>query len=315
MRSTGLWTLRSTVGAAFPIYVDGTLALTLSASGAATAAGAFGVTGALGVTGNTTLSTLAATKAYGAAPAGTSQPFVLTTTFSGDAGGTTDARGLNLSMTASGANSIARLSGFNNNISVTASAGTVAIANLMNGSMTVTGNAAVTLLRLSDITAVFGTGSASVTDAQVYYGRITRTSGTAAVTTARVFYADDSGGAYSTNAFGYDAAVMSAAATLTANYRAQNTAGTGRWGFYGSGTALNAFAAGVRIGSVVAPVAMLDVTGNIAATTTYQSGAPAGSSAGLWKFGALQSGAVVVDTTRSVYVDIGGVVYHLIVST
>ncbi len=47
---------------------------------------------------------------------------------------------------------------------------------------------------------------------------------------------------------------------------------------------------------------------------TYQSAAPAGSSAGLWKLGALQTAAVVLDTTRSIFVDIGGVVYKLMVA-
>ncbi len=49
--------------------------------------------------------------------------------------------------------------------------------------------------------------------------------------------------------------------------------------------------------------------------TTIATAAPAGSSAGTWKLGALQTGAVVLDTTRSIYVDIGGTVYHLMVST
>ncbi len=53
---------------------------------------------------------------------------------------------------------------------------------------------------------------------------------------------------------------------------------------------------------------------SLAVTATLATGAPAGSSAGLWKLGALQAGAVVVDTTRSVFIDIGGVVYKLIVA-
>ncbi len=47
---------------------------------------------------------------------------------------------------------------------------------------------------------------------------------------------------------------------------------------------------------------------------TLSSSAPAGSSSGVWKFGALQTAAVVLDTTRSIFVDIGGVVYKLMVA-
>lgn len=43
--------------------------------------------------------------------------------------------------------------------------------------------------------------------------------------------------------------------------------------------------------------------------------APAGSSVAAWKLGALQTAAVVLDTTRSLYVDVGGTVYHVLVST
>lgn len=61
----------------------------------------------------------------------------------------------------------------------------------------------------------------------------------------------------------------------------------------------------------------LQFSGTNAATflTTIATAAPAGSSAGLWKLGALQTGAVVLDTTRSLYVDVGGVVYHVMLST
>lgn len=56
--------------------------------------------------------------------------------------------------------------------------------------------------------------------------------------------------------------------------------------------------------------------GNItAAAGSIITGAPAGATAGMWKFGSLVTAAVVVDTTRSLYVDIGGTVYHLMVGT
>ncbi len=49
-------------------------------------------------------------------------------------------------------------------------------------------------------------------------------------------------------------------------------------------------------------------------STTLATAAPAGASAGLWKLGSLVTAAVVVDTTRSVFVDIGGTVYKLLVA-
>lgn len=49
-------------------------------------------------------------------------------------------------------------------------------------------------------------------------------------------------------------------------------------------------------------------------TGTAQTSAPSGASAGVWKLGSLVTAAVVLDTTRSIFVDIGGVVYKLMVA-
>jgi hypothetical protein len=52
---------------------------------------------------------------------------------------------------------------------------------------------------------------------------------------------------------------------------------TGVWGFYEQGTADNAFAGNTRFGAVTAPVATVDVTGSVAATTSIlSSGATSG---------------------------------------
>lgn len=48
--------------------------------------------------------------------------------------------------------------------------------------------------------------------------------------------------------------------------------------------------------------------------TLQSTVAPSGASAGVWKLGSLVTAAVVPDTTRSLYVDVGGVVYKLIVA-
>lgn len=49
---------------------------------------------------------------------------------------------------------------------------------------------------------------------------------------------------------------------------------------------------------------------------TYQSAAPAGSSAGLWKLGNVVTGLTLsANLTQAVYIDIGGVVYKLLTGT
>ncbi len=57
------------------------------------------------------------------------------------------------------------------------------------------------------------------------------------------------------------------------------------------------------------------VANTLYSTSSFQSAAPAGSTAGLWKLGEIKAGAVVLDTTRSIQVDIGGTVYNVMVST
>ncbi len=55
--------------------------------------------------------------------------------------------------------------------------------------------------------------------------------------------------------------------------------------------------------------------GTLYSLGTLQSAAPSGSTAGLWKLGAIKAGGITVDTSRSIQVDIGGVVYNVVVST
>ncbi len=71
------------------------------------------------------------------------------------------------------------------------------------------------------------------------------------------------------------------------------------------------------------PDTLLSILGNgtmtalgaIVSGSTLSTTAPAGSSAGLWKLGAIKAGAVTLDTSRSIQVDIGGTVYNVMVST
>ena len=79
-----------------------------------------------------------------------------------------------------------------------------------------------------------------------------------------------------TNFFCYSAANIAngTAQTVTSAYGfiSQMASGTGRWGFYSSGTANNAFNGNVRFGGVTAPTVPVDVTGAIAATSTITGG-------------------------------------------
>lgn len=282
--TTGTWDLRTTVGGAFPIKVDGVLALTLGAAGAVAVAGiltaaSLSVTTTLGVTGNATFSgTITANKAYGVAPAGASTANTFIATLSGDPGGTTDAKVTSSSITVTGANSLASVIGANNAVTLSHSAGTVANANIYSGTITNTGNGAVTTSRAIDFRTVLSTGSGAFTTLQLFYGKASRSSGTGTATTVSVFYAADSGGVYATNAIGFDSEAMSGAGTLTANFRAANSANTGRYAFLSTGTAISSFGgtvvtvasstsfAGLNIPHGAAPTS--PINGDIWSTTT-----------------------------------------------
>lgn len=72
-----------------------------------------------------------------------------------------------------------------------------------------------------------------------------------------------------TNQFGFNvASTMVGATTLNVGFSSQLASATGSWNFYASGTADNAFAGNVRIGSTTAPVVALDVTGGIQTSRT-----------------------------------------------
>jgi len=66
-------------------------------------------------------------------------------------------------------------------------------------------------------------------------------------------------------AIGIDIASFTATSVGAVTYGIRNamSAGTDRWGYYGSGAAQNAFVGNTRIGSVVAPTVALDVTGSV----------------------------------------------------
>ena len=110
--------------------------------------------------------------------------------------------------------------------------------------------------------------------------------GGSAVTNQYGFLVDDIFGA--TNNYGFYSRVAS---------------GANKWGFYANGTANNAFNGKSRFGDVTAPVATVDVTGNVAATTSILS---TGATSGVgYATGA--GGAVTQLTSRTTGVTLNNV--------
>lgn len=71
-----------------------------------------------------------------------------------------------------------------------------------------------------------------------------------------------------TNQYGFAVATTLTGATNNYGYYGDIASGTGRWNFFANGTADNAFAGNVRIGSTTAPTVALDVTGAALVSTT-----------------------------------------------
>lgn len=102
-------------------------------------------------------------------------------------------------------------------------------------------------------------------------------------------------GAAVTNQYGFWANTQLIGATNNFGFRGEIASGTGRWNFYAAGTANNAYNGNSRFGGVTAPVATVDVTGSVAATTTILS---TGATSGIgYATGA--GGAVTQGTSRT----------------
>jgi hypothetical protein len=226
------------------------------------------LTGNLVVNGNTTLgdasgdtltinagtwtlgSNATATRAMGAAAAGTTNVLAWATTFTGDSGGTSNVRSADFMITGSGGNA--------------ASSARAAV-----GEATWAGSATLTTL-MGFNSALSLTSSGGVTTADVFRAGAITLSSTGVATTANAFHALDQGHAtLVTNAHGFNCDNFTASATLTVSYRGQMTSGTGKWNAYMDGNADNAFAGKVRIGSTTAPTVPLDVTGDINGSTNF----------------------------------------------
>jgi hypothetical protein len=94
---------------------------------------------------------------------------------------------------------------------------------------------------------------------------------TVALTNLSHFYANEGSyiaGYTLTNSYGFHASSGLIGGTNNYGFYGNIAAAANRWNFFASGTANNAFAGNVRIGSTVAPTVALDVTGAVLISTT-----------------------------------------------
>lgn len=97
-----------------------------------------------------------------------------------------------------------------------------------------------------------------------------------------------------TNQYGFSVSNLTNA-TNNYGFHSNITAATNAWNIYAAGTANNAFAGNSRFGGFTAPVATVDVTGNVAATTTILS---SGATSGIG-YGTGAGGTVTQATSRT----------------
>lgn len=90
----------------------------------------------------------------------------------------------------------------------------------------------------------------------------------------------------------------------------RGSSGSG-WEWYGVAGNLNLFDLTNSVNSLVMSPGS---SGVLTLIGSVQTAAPTGATAGHWKLGSLVTGAVTLDITRSVFVDIGGVVYKFMVA-
>ncbi len=207
-----------------------------------------------------------ATTSAGALAAGVTFLNTITSTATGDAGGTTNLIAYDWNAQFNGGNATAALQTILCDATHNASA-------LLGSCLALSGRIVVN-------------SSGNITTAADFSTNAPVFNSTGVITTKIGYRCVNQGNATKvTNAIGFDANTFTPSITLTASFRSQQNSGTGAWGFYHSGTANNAFNGNVRIGSTTAPTVALDVTGqgkfsaSLAAiggiTTSGTLGAPA----------------------------------------
>lgn len=208
---------------------------------------------------------LTETRAVGAAAAGAVSGQSFNTTFTGDAGGTTNLRGYVYAVTGSGTNAAAGLTA--SRIAPTWAGTGVALTTLLGEFMfpTVSGTGnATTVLGYNVQHQLSSSGGAPTATGYLVTAPIL--SSTGAIGTLTGFSTANLGHAsLVTNAIGFGAADMTASLTLTAGFRGQVTSGTNKYNLYMDGTAQNFLQGVTGIG--------------IAAAASTQLNLPAGTTA------------------------------------
>jgi hypothetical protein len=203
-----------------------------------------------------------ATRSAGARAAGLSVVLTNNITVSGDAGGTSNIRGVVTNLTYSGGNAA---SGFSALRAEGAHSGTNTLAeiraNTVRAEVTSSGNA-TTLTGIAGGVAISGSGNS--TTANGFLAIAPSLTSTGAATTLCGFRALNQGHAtLVTNAISYLAENNTSAVTLTASFKSEQNSGTGAWGFLHTGTANNTFNGATRFGSTTAPINTVDITGSL----------------------------------------------------
>ena len=196
-----------------------------------------------------------ATRAIGAAAAGTNQPERHIITFSGDAGGTTAVFGHTFTCTGSGANAVATLRGVDTDF-IWGGSNTLTTYDGWYHSVRVTSTGAATTVQGMTYDFRF---SASVTTANILNFRAPVISG-GTTSTFRGLNIGNLGNASITTAIGIDIADFTASTTMR-GIECSISSGTGKHNLYIDGTAINAIAGNTRIGGTTDPTVALDVTG------------------------------------------------------
>ena len=205
------------------------------------------------------------TKNYGAVSAGTTADTVVSKTFSGHSGGTTDFRGLVYQTNLTGGNNIAEVDQVTAQLEINHGSGTVtsafgrkAYARLgLSGSTT--GN--VTSIRVYD-THVANEGTGTIANASCFFADgVDLIDGTGPIQNMIGFYAGNQSHAtrVTQKAIGFNAGNMLEGAPLVVGFRSEMQAGTNKFGFLSEGNAVNQFRGATAFGSATVPTDVLEL--------------------------------------------------------
>lgn len=205
------------------------------------------------------------TKNYGAVSAGTTADTVVSKTFSGHSGGTTDFRGLVYQTNLTGGNSVAEVDQVTAQLELNHTANTLtsafgrkAYARLgLSGSTT--GN--VTSIRVYD-THVANEGTGTIATATCFFAdEVDLLDGTGPIQNMIGFYAGNQSHAtrVTQKAIGFNAGNMLEGAPLVVGFRSEMQAGTNKFGFLSEGNAVNQFRGATAFGSATVPTDVLEL--------------------------------------------------------